>query len=153
MVLQVFEMQSIRQYQQHLPKFVLGKLKLFHDRLQDQEPPEGESWIDFPLAYSPIPHIAAPMQNVAKLSAVKLIFFQFAVYLPRLRNSQKMPLNPYVNQEANSAEMRPSRELKLGMLSAMIHAMTQSVSVMPAHDPVASQEREPMCRVPRKMRT
>lgn len=106
-----------------------------------------------PLAYNPIPQTAAPMPKMKMFKPVRLIFFQFEVYLPQLRYNQKIPLKPYVNQEANKAEMSPSRELKLGILSAMIHAMIQSVSVMPAQDPMASHVREPMCRVPRKIRT
>ena len=42
---------------------------LFHDRLHDHEPPDEASWIDFPLAYSPIPQTAA--RRTAKGKDVK----------------------------------------------------------------------------------
>ena len=35
--------------------------------------------MDFPLAYSPMPQIAAPIKKMAKFRAVRLIFFQFKV--------------------------------------------------------------------------
>jgi hypothetical protein len=50
---------------------------LFYDRLHDHEPPDLVSWIDFPLAYSPIPQTAAPIQTIKTFKIVRLIFFQF----------------------------------------------------------------------------
>lgn len=56
-----------------------ANLHVSQERLQDQESPDGESWMDFPLAYSPMPQIAAPIKKMAKFRAVRLIFFQFKV--------------------------------------------------------------------------
>ncbi len=64
-----------------------------------------------------------------------------------------MLLNPYVNQEANNAEIGIKRESKLGMLSAMVHAITHSVRVIPAHDPMASQVREKQQHLPTRILT
>lgn len=49
--------------------------------------------------------------------------------------------------------MSESRLLKFGIDSAMIHAMSQKVNVIPAQEPIASQVRLLICSVPRKIRT
>lgn len=55
------------------------------------------SWIALPLAYNPIPQIAAPRKKMRTLITVRQAFFQFLKYWPLFRNSQKTPLRPYVN--------------------------------------------------------
>lgn len=55
--------------------------------------------------------------------------------------------------DANSAEMSESKLLKLGIDSAMIHAMTHKMNVIAAHEPIDSHVRLLICFVPRNMRT
>lgn len=64
------------------------------------------------------------------LTPVNTIFFQLRPYWPQLMNSQKIPDMVKVKWEANKAEISPRRSLKLGMLSAMIHASAQRTPVI-----------------------
>lgn len=60
---------------------------------------------------------------------------------------------PYVNHETNRDEIRESRSLKVGMLSAMIKATIQKTLMMPVHEPTASHVLVDICLVPLKRRT
>lgn len=63
------------------------------------------------------------------------------------------PCSPKVNQAANRLEIRLSRVLKSGMLSAITNAMSHKPPVMAIHDNVATLPRLPMYFVPRKILT
>jgi len=45
------------------------------------------------------------------------------------------PAKPYVNHDANSAAIKPTRLLKTGTLSARINATVQSANKMPIQEP------------------
>lgn len=93
--------------------------------------------------------MTAPIKKTPTFTPVSSIFPLDSRYRPQFKNSQKTPLSPYVNQLANSAEMRLSRSLKTGIASAMIHATVQRTRTMSAQTPKLDQVRLLMRSVPR----
>jgi hypothetical protein len=104
-----------------------------------------------PLAYKPIPMIAAPINVSNTFKKVNKGFFRQRPSLFMYNHS--IPASPYVNQLAKREEMRESRSLKTGIDSAMIQAMNQTTVMMANQDPTARGVRRIMCLVPMLVNT
>ncbi|KAL5430617.1 hypothetical protein PMIN05_010089 [Paraphaeosphaeria minitans] len=99
-----------------------------------------------------------PYENLCAI--VRLSFNSKVIHDPAFRSShcrnlsqREIGIAARAYHDANKADMSESRLLKLGMDSAMIHAMSQKVNVIAAQDPLESIVRRLICFVRRKMRT